>query len=96
MQQSEQKAKDSLFQPSKNLVSDTAWACVVYSLVPYLGILFVPFAFATAGFGFFVSYRESHLDGRRMAVACVGLSVFIFAVQIFLWWLLYIIPEIGL
>src|SRR5688500_4448995 len=30
-----------LFQLNKNSVSETAWACFVYSLVPYLGILFI-------------------------------------------------------
>src|SRR5215216_4278315 len=25
---------------NRNYVSDTAWACIVYSIVPYLGIIF--------------------------------------------------------
>jgi hypothetical protein len=69
-----------LFDTPRNPVSDTAWACVVYSLVPYLGILFVPLAFITG----------------KMATVCVVLSFVILAIQIFLWWLLYIIPEIGI
>jgi hypothetical protein len=84
-----------LFERNTNTAADTAWACVVYAMVPYLGILFVPVAFATGGLGYFVSYRHPHLGGRKMAAVCVALSVFVLAVQIFLWWLLYIIPEIG-
>lgn len=86
----------NLFEENKNTVSQTAWACVVYSMVPYLGILFIPFAFVVGGFGYIVSYRRPQLGGRRLAAACIGLSVLVLAVQIVLWWLLYIIPEIGL
>lgn len=86
----------SLFAVERNSVSDTAWACVVYSMVPYLGILFVPLAFLTGGIGYIVSQKRPHLGGRRMALVCVGLSFGILVVQIFLWWLLYLIPEIGI
>lgn len=86
----------NLFAVERNAVSDTAWACVVYSTVPYLGILFVPLAFLTGGIGYIVSQRRPHLGGRRVALVCIGLSVGILVVQIFLWWLLYIIPEIGI
>jgi len=85
----------NLFEPDENSVSQTAWACVVYSFVPYLGILFVPLAFLVGGFGYFVSYRQPQLGGRKLALACVGLSFVVLVVQIFLWWLLYIIPELG-
>ncbi|MCA1625499.1 MAG: hypothetical protein LC778_17225 [Acidobacteria bacterium] len=85
----------NLFERSENSVSQTAWACVVYSFVPYLGILFVPLAFLVGGFGYFVSYRQPHLGGRKLALVCVGLSFVVLIVQIFLWWLLYIIPELG-
>lgn len=85
-----------LFQQNKNSVAETAWACVVYSMVPYLGILFIPFAFLTGGAGYLVAWRRPHLGGRKMAVASIALSILVLAVQIFLWWLLYIIPEIGI
>lgn len=84
-----------LFEENKNSVSETAWACVVYSMVPYLGIIFVPFAIAAGGWGYFVSVRRPFLGGGRLAVFSVGLSFLILTVQIFLWWLLYIIPELG-
>lgn len=85
----------NLFEQSRNAVSQTAWACVVYSMVPYLGILFLPFAFVAGGAGYVVSHRRPHLGGRRLAVICVILSVVILAVQLVLWWLLYLIPEVG-
>lgn len=85
----------TLFEEEKNYVSETAWAAVVYAMVPYLGILFIPFAFLAGGYGYFAARRRPHLGGGRLALICVGLSFVILAVQIFLWWLLYIIPELG-
>jgi hypothetical protein len=85
----------NLFETNENTVSETAWACVVYSFVPYLGILFVPLAFFIGGFGVFVSYQKPYLGGRKLSLVSVGLSFVVLAVQIFLWWLLYIIPELG-
>jgi hypothetical protein len=85
----------NLFEKNENSVSQTAWACVVYSFVPYLGILFVPLAFLFGSFGVLVSYRKPYLGGRKMSAISIVLSFVVLAVQIFLWWLLYIIPEIG-
>ncbi len=84
-----------LFKQNENSVSQMAWACFVYSLVPYLGILFVPFTFLVGGFGYFVSLRQPHLGGRKLALISFGLSFVVLAVQVFLWWLLYIIPELA-
>jgi hypothetical protein len=92
---SKTEESSNLFERNDNSAAQTAWACVVYSFVPYLGILFVPLAFLVSGFGFVVSYRRPESGGRRLALACLALSFFILAVQIFLWWLLYIIPELG-
>jgi len=85
----------NLFDENKNAVSQTAWACFVYSLVPYLGILFVPLTFLVGGFGFIVALRQPHLGGRKLSLVSFILSFAVLAVQIFLWWLLYIIPELG-
>ena len=85
----------NLFEQDKNAISQTAWACVVYSMVPYLGILFLPLAFVTGCFGYAAWRRRPELGGRRMAVACVALSFVVLVVQLFLWWLLYLIPELG-
>ena len=90
----EQKA-ENLFRENKNSASETASAFVVYSLVPYLGILFCPGAFVMGGIGVFVSHREPHLGGGKTSIYSIVLSVIIFAIQVLLWWLLYIIPELG-
>lgn len=84
-----------LFQENKNSASSTATAFVVYSLVPYLGILFCPGAFVMGGIGVFVASRKPYLGGGRTSLYSIVLSVIIFAIQILLWWLLYIIPELG-
>jgi len=85
----------NLFKQNENSVSQMAWACFVYSLVPYLGILFIPFTFVVGGCGYFVSLRQPHLGGRKLALVSFGLSFVVLAVQVFLWWLLYIIPELA-
>jgi hypothetical protein len=85
----------NLFEENKNSASETASAFVVYSLVPYLGILFCPGAAIMGGVGMFVSYRQPYLGGRKRSVYSVVLSFVIFAIQICLWWLLYLIPELG-
>ena len=85
----------NLFEKNVNTVSQTAWACFVYSLVPYLGILFIPLTFIVGGYGYFVFLRQPHLGGRKLALVSIALSFIVLFVQIILWWLLYIIPELG-
>ena len=89
-----EEVKD-LFEQNKNLVSQSAWACLVYSMVPYLGILFIPFTFCIGGFGYISALRQPQIGGRKLALISITLSFVVLAVQIFLWWLLYIIPELG-
>lgn len=84
-----------LFPENKNSISDAAWACLVYSFVPYLGILFVPLALVVGILGAAVSFRRPNLGGRKLSLSSVALSFVVLAIQIFLWWLLYFIPEIG-
>lgn len=84
-----------LFGENKNAASATASAFVVYSLVPYLGILFCPGAFVMGGIGALTAYRRPFLGGWRTSIYSIALSFVIFAVQILLWWLLYIVPELG-
>lgn len=85
----------NLFEVNKNPVSETAWASFVYSMVPYLGILFIPFTLVFGGFGVAVSLRQPQIGGRNLSLVSIGLSFVVLAIQIFLWWLLFIIPEIG-
>jgi hypothetical protein len=85
-----------LFEQNKNTMVQAAWACLVYSLVPYLGILFIPFTFFIGGVGYVTAMRRPDLGGRRLAIICIAVSFVILAAQIFLWWLLYVIPELGI
>ena len=85
----------NLFPKNENSISETAWACLVYSFVPYLGILFVPLAFSVGLFGVAISFHRPNLGGRKLALVSAALSFVVLAIQIFLWWLLYFIPEIG-
>lgn len=85
----------NLFERNDNAASATAWAFVVYSLVPYIGILFCPGAFLMGGVGILVAQRRPYLGGGRTAAYSIALSLVIFGIQIFLWWLLYIVPELG-
>lgn len=80
----------SLFEERRDLTQDTAWASVVYSLVPYLGILFVPIALV-ASVMLLVRGGEAAGRGTRYIVFSIAIGTF----QVFLWWLLYFIPTIG-
>lgn len=84
-----------LFQVNRNAVSEVAWACFVYSLVPYLGILFIPATFVIGSFGVGMSIRAADRGGRKLSLLSLGLSVLVLGIQLLLWWLLYIIPELG-
>jgi hypothetical protein len=85
----------NLFEEENNGAASLAWAFVVYSMVPYLGILFTPGAVLMSGVGLYIAYRKPYLGGQKMAIYSFILSFVILAIQILLWWLLYIIPELS-
>lgn len=87
-------APADLFEINRNPVSEMAWACFVYSLVPYIGVLFIPFTIIIGSVGLGVSVRRPGAGGGKLSGASVGLSFAVFGIQVFLWWLLYIIPEL--
>lgn len=87
---------EGLFPRDGNAISDTAWACTVYSMVPYLGILFVPAAILIGGFGYVAARRTHDFRVARTALIAVGVSIGLTVIQLVFWWLLYLIPEIGL
>jgi hypothetical protein len=78
---------------NKNGASSSALACVVYALVPYLGILFCPGALVFGGVGLVRSWRAPHAGGRREAALGVLLGLLILCAQLLLWWILYKVPE---
>lgn len=83
-----------LFEINKNSVSEMAWASFVYSMVPYLGILFIPFTIIVGTYGFGVAVRYPKAGGKNLSLVSIGLSFFVLGIQIFLWYLLYLIPEL--
>ncbi len=91
---SKQMETSNLFNSNHNSASSTATAFVVYSLVPYLGILFCPGALVLGCVGLMVSYHKPQLGGRQTAIYNLLLGSFVLAVQVLLWWLLYIVPEL--
>jgi hypothetical protein len=94
--QSEDRHETSvLYEENKNGASETAWAFTVYSLVPYIGILFCPGAVLMGGIGMLVSYRKPKLGGARMSVISIAGGFLVLGLQVFLWWLLYYIPTLN-
>lgn len=89
------KEKDELFITNKNGASTTAMAFVVYSLVPFMGILFTPGAVVFGFIGLFNSYRFPDKLGRSTSVRSLIAGSIVVGIQIFLWWLLYLIPELN-
>ena len=78
---------------NRNDASATALAFATYALVPYLGILFCPGAIVMGGVGLIRSVRVPQLGGRRSSYAGIAFGVMIFSAQIFLWWILYKVPQ---
>lgn len=79
--------------PNRNGASATALAFATYALVPYLGILFCPGAVLMGGIGLIRQWRVPHLGGRNASYAGVVFGIMIFSAQVFLWWLLYKVPQ---
>ena len=83
---------DDIFEQNKNTASEMAWACVVYAMVPYLGIFFLPFAFAAGGAGYLASHQRPKSGGKKLSLISLGLAGAVLVIQIFLWRLLYYVP----
>lgn len=91
----ETKREEPLFEESKNGAAEIAWACLVYSLVPYLGILFTPGALFMGGVGIFTARNRPYLGGGRTSIYSILLGLAVLGVQLLLWWLLYLIPTMD-
>lgn len=75
-------------------VHDLSFAFVVFSLVPYLGILFSPFAIGMS----LVALRKrpgSVFLSRRSRISLAVLSISVFGAQIVLWSILYLAPTVS-
>ncbi len=95
VENAEKEEITDLFEVNKNAVSEMAWASFVYSMVPFLGILFIPVTMIMGSFGVGVALRHPSAGGKKLSLISVGLSIPVLGIQIFLWWLLYIIPELA-
>jgi hypothetical protein len=84
-----------LFEINRNSVSEMTWASFVYSMVPFLGILFIPVTFVIGIYGVGISLKHPKAGGKRLSLISMGLSFPVLGIQIFFWWLLYIIPELA-
>lgn len=82
-----------LFADSGALSSNPAWACTVYAMVPYLGVLFIPPALLMSGYLLVKADRRSDVSD---AILCITVGSILLVAQLVLWWLLYLIPEIGI
>lgn len=71
----------------------TARAFATYSLVPYLGIIFCPGAVVIGTVGIVRSYRPQAAEVRHVCFASTIVGVVVLGIQLFLWWILYRVPE---
>jgi hypothetical protein len=76
--------------------SSVTFACNIYSMVPYIGIVFVPFATIFGGRDYLTARRDADHEGARSAVRFLALSFVIVVFQVFLWGLLYIVPTLAI
>jgi len=76
-----------------NNLTATARAFAIYSLVPYLGILFCPGAVVVGTVGVVRSYRSAPpSEGRVACYASTAIGAVVLVVQLLLWWILYRVP----
>jgi hypothetical protein len=73
--------------------ASTAFAFVTYALVPYLGILFCPGALVFGGLGLVRAWRTPRPGHARAAALSLALALLVLCAQLFLWWILYKVPE---
>jgi hypothetical protein len=83
---------EKLFDIAGDPIADIAWAGMVYSFVPYLGILFTPVALI---FGSLDLIRNARRGESKRPIRGLAIAAAVGAVQIFLWYLLYAVPKLG-
>ena len=80
----------------KSLTSRSAFACNVYSMVPYVGVVFLPLAFVIGGLDYLRAFKSGDSKDLRFGLGSLALTLFLTAVQVFLWSLFYFVPTSGL
>jgi ABC-type spermidine/putrescine transport system permease subunit II len=77
-------------------LAGTARAFAIYSLVPYLGIVFCPGAVVLGTVGMVRSHRSQPItdnSARGICYTSLIVGVVVLAVQLLLWWTLYQVPR---
>ena len=78
-------APAKLFDSEGNAAAAIALVLVFSALVPYIGILFCPFAIIAGGFGLFEAWAVRHAGGARLAACCIVFGFVIAGAQVLLW-----------
>jgi hypothetical protein len=78
-----------VFETKPQPLSEVAGAALVYSLVPFLGIIFIPVAVVVS-----VAEIFSATHDNKRAVKSLVLGSIVLAAQLVLWWLLYYVPTL--
>jgi predicted membrane channel-forming protein YqfA (hemolysin III family) len=80
-----------------NDIAATARAFATYSLVPYLGILFCPWAVVVGTVGVFRSYSSPETRvARTTCYVSTAVGIIVLIAQLLLWWILYRVPAWAL
>lgn len=83
--------ENALFREERDLAASVLWASLVYSLVPFLGIVFVPVAAAICVFRLIRNRDDSAKSLFKYLIS----SIVILLAQLGLWWLLYAVPTLN-
>jgi hypothetical protein len=88
----------SRFEPAAQMISKqdgltaSAFAFVTYSVVPFLGLLFCPFALCLGLCCLLRPTASPQRTDLRRPLMAMGLAVLVTGVQTFLWWALVNVP----
>ncbi|MCA1556545.1 MAG: hypothetical protein LC747_07620 [Acidobacteria bacterium] len=74
-----------MFAPEGNTAAAIALVMVFSGLVPFIGILFCPFAILVGGFGLLEARLVPGTGGTRLAVCCIVFGFLIAGAQVLLW-----------
>ena len=77
--------RSRLFASEGNTAAAIALVLVYSALVPFIGILFCPFAILIGGFGLIEARLVPGTGGVRLAVCCIVFGFLIAGAQVLLW-----------
>jgi hypothetical protein len=80
--------KRRVFDSEGNTSAAIALVLTCSALVPFVGILFCPFAVFAGGFGLFEAWATPRAGGARLATCCVGVGFLIAGAQVLLFQLI--------